>query len=87
MTAHDGETLTGAEAVVACLEAEDAHGIFGYPGGQALDLFDALYRSDKLRCTLVRHEQGPHMLRMGMPGQRVCRASWWLPAAPVRRTP
>ena len=58
MSEKEGKVLTGAQIVIACLEEEDARGIFGYPGGQALDIFDALYTSDRVHCMLVRHEQG-----------------------------
>ncbi len=52
-----GTKMTGAQAVVACLEAEGVEHLFGYPGGQAIKLFDALYDSD-LHFVLARHEQG-----------------------------
>ena len=32
--------------------------IFGYPGGAALHIYDAIYRQDKIDHILVRHEQG-----------------------------
>ena len=38
-----GMTMLGSEAVVASLEAEGVDLIFGYPGGQALKIYDALY--------------------------------------------
>lgn len=38
---------------------EGADTLFGYPGGQAIPLYDALYGyRDRLRHILVRHEQG-----------------------------
>ena len=49
--------LTGAEILIRCLEAEQVEFIFGYPGGAALHIYDALYRQDKLHHILVRHEQ------------------------------
>jgi len=49
--------LTGAEAFVKCLEDEGVEYIFGYPGGAALHIYDALYRQDKVKHILVRHEQ------------------------------
>ena len=42
-TAKQGRTMLGAEAVVASLEAEGVTTVFGYPGGQAIKLYDALY--------------------------------------------
>lgn len=50
-------TLTGAQAIAACLEAEDVRFAFGYPGPQAADLFAALDAS-AVRMVLARHEQG-----------------------------
>ena len=38
------DRITGAEALVRCLEAEGVEVLFGYPGGVALPIFDALYR-------------------------------------------
>ena len=32
--------------------------MFGYPGGQAIKLYDALYDSDQITHVLARHEQG-----------------------------
>lgn len=49
--------LSGAEILVKCLEEEGVEAIFGYPGGQVLDIYDALYNSS-LKHYLVRHEQG-----------------------------
>ena len=50
--------LTGAEIVVKCLQDEGIEHIFGYPGGAALHIYDALYRQDIVKHILVRHEQG-----------------------------
>jgi len=49
--------MLGAELLIDCLEKEKVGAIFGYPGGQALDIFDALYKSP-LNFILTRHEQG-----------------------------
>ena len=57
-TEHEGKTMTGAQAVIASLEAEGVDTIFGYPGGQAIKIYDALYDSKKIRHVLARHEQG-----------------------------
>ncbi len=48
--------ITGAQAVVKCLEEEGVKTIFGYPGGAVLDLFDAVMDSN-LTNVVVRHEQ------------------------------
>lgn len=52
------ERISGAEALVRCLEAEGVDTLFGYPGGVALPIFDALYDSTVVRTVLPRHEQG-----------------------------
>lgn len=57
-TEKQGQTMLGAEAVIASLEAEGVDVIFGYPGGQAIKIYDALYDSDQLTHILSRHEQG-----------------------------
>ena len=57
-TEHEGRALTGAQAVIASLEAEGVEVVFGYPGGQAIKIYDALYDSKKIRHVLARHEQG-----------------------------
>ena len=57
-TEHEGKTMTGAQAVIASLEAEGVDTLFGYPGGQAIKIYDALYDSEKIHHVLARHEQG-----------------------------
>jgi len=52
------DRITGAEALVRSLEAEGVEVLFGYPGGVALPIFDALFDSEKIRTILPRHEQG-----------------------------
>jgi acetolactate synthase I/II/III large subunit len=49
--------LSGAEIVVKCLEAEGVEYLFGYPGGAVLFIYDELFKQDKVRHVLVRHEQ------------------------------
>jgi acetolactate synthase-1/2/3 large subunit len=57
--AETGETLTGAEIVIRCLEEEGVEFVFGYPGGAVLYIYDALARhTGNLKHILVRHEQG-----------------------------
>ena len=50
--------ITGAEILVRCLQDEGVEYIFGYPGGAALHIYDALYRQEKVKHILARHEQG-----------------------------
>ena len=52
------EKITGAQAVIASLEAEGVEIVFGYPGGQAIQMYDALFDSPQIRHVLARHEQG-----------------------------
>jgi acetolactate synthase-1/2/3 large subunit len=49
--------LNGAEITVRCLQEEGVQCIFGYPGGAVLFLYDELFKQDKVRHILVRHEQ------------------------------
>jgi acetolactate synthase-1/2/3 large subunit len=48
--------VTGAEAIIKCLEEQGVELIFGFPGGVIIDLFDELEKSD-ITNVLVRHEQ------------------------------
>lgn len=50
--------ITGAELFVKALKAEGVTTLFAYPGGQAIDLFDALYGDNGIDVILPRHEQG-----------------------------
>ena len=49
--------LSGGEMIVRALEDEGVEYIFGYPGGAALHIYDALFKGDKVPHILVRHEQ------------------------------
>ena len=56
---NDSITISGAEAVVRCLLAEDANLVYGYPGGAIMPIYDELYKyKDQLHHVLTRHEQG-----------------------------
>ncbi|MEA4894276.1 MAG: biosynthetic-type acetolactate synthase large subunit [Oscillospiraceae bacterium] len=51
--------LTGAEIIVEVLIEQGVTDMFGYPGGAALNIFEALYhRQDKIAFYLTAHEQG-----------------------------
>jgi acetolactate synthase-1/2/3 large subunit len=51
--------ITGAQAVIKSLVAENVNTIFGYPGGAIMPIYDALYDyEDNINHILVRHEQG-----------------------------
>lgn len=50
--------ITGAELFVKALKEENVTTLFAYPGGQAIDLFNALYGEKEIDVILPRHEQG-----------------------------
>ena len=50
--------MTGAEMVLKALADQGVEHIFGYPGGAILPIYDEMYQQDKVKHTLVRHEQG-----------------------------
>ncbi|MEQ8446347.1 MAG: acetolactate synthase 3 large subunit [Pelagibacterium sp.] len=52
------EQMTGAEMVIRALTDNGVEHIFGYPGGAALPIYDAMFQQDKIEHILVRHEQG-----------------------------
>lgn len=63
MTPRANDTLltpktTGAEVVVRALIDLGVDTVFGYPGGAVLPIYDELFRQNKIRHILVRHEQG-----------------------------
>jgi acetolactate synthase I/II/III large subunit len=50
--------MTGAEMVIQSMIDCETEVVFGYPGGAVLPVYDALFKQNKLRHILVRHEQG-----------------------------
>jgi len=51
--------LTGADIIVKTLIEQGANLVFGYPGGQIIDVYDSLYKySDEITHILTAHEQG-----------------------------
>lgn len=50
--------LSGGEMLIRALHDEGVDLIFGYPGGTALHIYDAIFQQDKVEHILVRHEQG-----------------------------
>ena len=51
--------ITGARVVAEVLLEQGCDTVFGYPGGQVIDLYDALYTyRSKIRHILTAHEQG-----------------------------
>ena len=51
------ELLSGGEMLMRALQEEGVEFIFGYPGGSALHIYDALFQQKKIQHILVRHEQ------------------------------
>jgi acetolactate synthase-1/2/3 large subunit len=49
--------MSGAELVLKALVDQGVEVIFGYPGGAVLPLYDELFKQNRLRHILVRHEQ------------------------------
>ena len=49
--------MSGARALIECLDRVGVEVMFGHPGGAALPLYDALYDARQIRHVLVRHEQ------------------------------
>lgn len=51
--------LSGADIIVRVLIEQGCDVVFGYPGGQILNVYDSLYKySDELHHVLAAHEQG-----------------------------
>ena len=55
------QKITGSEALLQSLIAEGVDTIFGYPGGQAIPIYDSLY---EYWCVM---NKGRRMLHKGMP--------------------
>ena len=51
------EMLSGGEIVIRSLKDAGVEHVWGYPGGAALHIYDALFRQDDVHHLLVRHEQ------------------------------
>lgn len=51
--------LSGADIIVRTLIEQGCDVVFGYPGGQIINVYDSLYKyQDELRHVLTAHEQG-----------------------------
>ncbi len=58
--------ISGADAIVESLIANDVDTVFGLPGGQLDHLFDAVFRvNGKIRLIHTRHEQGAAYMAFG----------------------
>ena len=51
------ELLSGGDMLIRSLADEGVECVFGYPGGAALHIYDALFRQEAVKHVLVRHEQ------------------------------
>jgi acetolactate synthase-1/2/3 large subunit len=49
--------LSGSEILIHSLAAEGVEFVWGYPGGAVLFIYDELFKQDKVKHILVRHEQ------------------------------
>ena len=50
--------ITGANIVIKSLKDLGVEYVFGYPGGAILPIYDEIFKQNKIRHILVRHEQG-----------------------------
>jgi glyoxylate carboligase len=49
--------LSGGDMLIRALKDEGVEFVFGYPGGAALHIYDAIFRQSDVKHILVRHEQ------------------------------
>ncbi|MEQ9109876.1 MAG: acetolactate synthase 3 large subunit [Rhodospirillaceae bacterium] len=54
----DGRQMKGAAIILKALEEQGVEVVFGYPGGAVLPIYDEIFKQNKIRHILVRHEQG-----------------------------
>ena len=53
------KTMTGSQIVIETLIEQGVTDVFGYPGGQVLNIYDELYKAgDRINHVLTAHEQG-----------------------------
>ena len=57
MAKKEPELLSGGDMLIRALHDEGVEVVFGYPGGAALHIYDAIFRQKKVQHILVRHEQ------------------------------
>ncbi|MBE6649149.1 MAG: biosynthetic-type acetolactate synthase large subunit [Ruminococcaceae bacterium] len=51
--------LTGADIIIKVLIEQECDVVFGYPGGQIIDVYDSLYKyQNEIKHILTAHEQG-----------------------------
>ncbi|MEQ8734426.1 MAG: acetolactate synthase 3 large subunit [Rhodospirillaceae bacterium] len=54
----DGRQMKGAAIILKALEEQGVEVVFGYPGGAVLPIYDEIFKQNRIRHILVRHEQG-----------------------------
>ena len=57
VAASEGEMLSGGEMIIRALHDEGVEYVFGYPGGAALHIYDAIFKQQAVQHILTRHEQ------------------------------
>lgn len=50
--------LTGSQILIEALIEQGVDTVFGYPGGNVLNIYDELYKTDKIKHVKTSHEQG-----------------------------
>ena len=84
-TDYSTKLIPGAEVLLKALEDEGVEVVFGYPGGAVLPIYDALFKNNKIKHILVRHEQAAVHAAEAMPGQPARQVLSW--SRPVRAQP
>ncbi len=56
--AKAGERMLGARIILKALAEQGVEVVFGYPGGAVLPIYDEIFKQNRIRHILVRHEQG-----------------------------
>lgn len=74
---------TGARALIDVLLEQGVDTVFGYPGSAVLDIYDELYKCDKIRHILTCHEQAATHARTDTPAQLAERELLLQPRDPV----
>jgi thiamine pyrophosphate-dependent acetolactate synthase large subunit-like protein len=57
--------MNGGQLLVECLVRQGVEVVFGIPGAHTIAIYDALYRHEKIRHILVRHEQSAALMADG----------------------
>ncbi len=56
--AQTGDRMQGARIILKALAEQGVDVVFGYPGGAVLPIYDEIFKQNRIRHILVRHEQG-----------------------------